>query len=96
MYLIKYKACAIQYVGHTTRGLRDRLHNHIYNLEKEHGTNAARHFNETHGGDVTLLQIQGIEKVTTPRRGDDSFRILFKWEVFFLYSNRFQFRVEPD
>lgn len=52
--------------------------------EKEH----ARHFNEFHGGDATLVQIQGIEKVVAPRRGVDDFRILCKRKSFgyFLYN----------
>lgn len=39
--------------------------------EIEHGTSVARHFNGFYGGDTTLLQIQGIEKVVIPRRGGD-------------------------
>lgn len=41
IYLITCQACKIQYVGRTTRRLRDRLNNHIYNIVKEHGTNVA-------------------------------------------------------
>lgn len=79
------KACKIQYVGPTTRRLRDRLKDHTYNIEKRRGTNVARHFNDVHDGDISLLQIQGIEKVT-PNSGGDSFRILCKQEVFRIFS----------
>lgn len=62
----------------TTRRLLDRLQDHVYDTEKEHGTSVVRHFNKLHGGDTTLLQIQGIERVVTPRRGGDNFGILCK------------------
>lgn len=56
----------------------------LYNIEKEHGTNVARHFNNAHGGDISALQIQGIEKVMVPRRGGDLFRTLCKRKVFWI------------
>lgn len=68
IYLITCKACRVQYVGCTTGRLRDRLNDHIGNIDRKQATNVARHFNNFHGGDTSLLQIQGIEKIITPRR----------------------------
>lgn len=39
------------------------VHDHVCDTEKEHTTNVAKHFNETHGGNTSLIQIQGIEKM---------------------------------
>lgn len=85
VYLITCKACAVQYVGRTTRRLRDGLHDHVYDTEKEHNTNVARHFNGTHGGDTSLIQIQGIERVAILRGSGDRFRLLCKCEVFWIF-----------
>lgn len=60
--------CAIQCVGFTTSRLRDRLHDHLYDIEKNH-SNVAKHFNECHAGDLSALHIQGVEKVVVSKRG---------------------------
>lgn len=85
IYLITCKESGIQYVGCTTRLLRDRLHDHIYDTEKEHTTNVAKHFNEAHNRDKSLIQIQAIEKILTPRREGDRFGVLCKCEVFWIF-----------
>lgn len=84
IYLITCRICSIQYIGRTMSRLRDRLKDHLYNIEKEHGTNVARHFNNAHRGDISALQIQGIEKFVVSRRGD-LFRTLCKCEVFLIF-----------
>lgn len=66
IYLITCKICHIQYVGRTTRRWRDRLHDHVCDIQKNHSTNIANHFNRSHGGDLAALQIQGIERVKRP------------------------------
>lgn len=77
---------AVQYVGRTTRRLRDRLNDHIGNIDRKQTTYVARHFNHVHGGDTSLLQIQGIEKINTSRGGGNKFRILCEREVFWIFS----------
>lgn len=73
-------------MGHTARRFQDCLHGHVYDIGEELGTNVARHFNGAYGGDTSLLQIQGIEKITTHRRGGDNFGIPCKREVFWIFS----------
>lgn len=86
VYLITCEACHIQYVGHTTRGLKDRLYDHLYDIEKNKSTNVAKHWNLIHFKDVTSLSIQGVERIVTPKRGGDKFRTLCKLEVFWIFS----------
>lgn len=73
VYVITCTLCSIQYVGRTTRRL-----NHLYDIEKDHSTNVACHWNDFHNKDTSSLVIQGIEKVVRPPRGGDKFKILCK------------------
>lgn len=78
VYIITCELCSLQYVGCTTCRLRDRLYHHLYDIQKNHAINVAKHWNEHHNKDVASLSIQGVEKVTVPKRGGDKFRILCK------------------
>lgn len=75
----------VQYVGRTIRRLKDRLCDHLYDIEKDHNTNVARHWNLTHSKDTFSLHIQGIEKIICPVRGGDKFRLLCRREVFWIF-----------
>lgn len=93
IYAITCTTCCIQYVGRTTRRLKDRLYDHLYDIEKDHATNVARHWNQIHQKDTSSLVIQGIDKIVKPLRGGDKFfcSILCKREVrwiFFLNTRR--------
>lgn len=86
IYLITCDVCQIQYVGRTTRRLKDRLYDHLFDIEKNRPTNVAKHWNLIHFKDTSSLSIQGIEKIVTPKRGGDRFRMLCKREVFWIFS----------
>lgn len=86
VYVITCTSCQVQYVGRTTRRLRDRLHDHLYNTEKEILTNVSKHWVYTHHKDTSSLTIQGIEKIITPVRGGDRFQLLCKREVLWIFS----------
>lgn len=86
VYVITCTICSIQYVGRTTRRLRDRLYDHLYDIEKEHATNIARHWVDIHFKDTSSLTIQGIEKIVKPPRGGDKFGILCKQEVRWIFN----------
>lgn len=53
----------------------------ISDMEKDHATNVARHWNEFHQKDTSSLVIQGIDKIVRPPRDGDKFYILCKQEV---------------
>ena len=86
IYVIGCSICKLQYVGRTTRRLKDRLRDHLYDIDKNHDTNVARHWNITHCKDISSLTVQGMEKMITPIRGGDKFRNLCRREVFWIFS----------
>lgn len=87
MYVITCDKCQIQYVGRTTRRLRDRLYDHLYDIEKDKLTNVAKHWIYVHQKDVSSLFIQGVEKIATPvGGGGGKFHLLCKREVFWIFS----------
>lgn len=57
VYLITCELCHIQYVGRTTRRLKDQLYDHLHDIEKNKSTNVAKHWNLIHFKDVTSLSI---------------------------------------
>lgn len=75
--------CYVQYVGRTTRRLRDRFYEHIHSVAKK-GTNIAKHLRECHEGNITAMKVQVIEKVCVPKRGKGGFvfRMLCRREFF--------------
>lgn len=48
VYLITCDAFHVQYMGRTTRRLKDRLHDHLYDIEKNRSTNVTKHWNLIH------------------------------------------------
>lgn len=78
--------CQIQYVGCMTCRLRDRMYDHLHDIEKDRLTNVAKHWILVHHKDVSSLSIQGIEKIMTPVRGGDKFQLLCKREVYWIFS----------
>lgn len=74
------------YVGRMTRRLRDCLHDHLYDIEKNHSTNVARHWVQHHKKNVPSHVIQGMEKITMPTRGGDKFGILCRKEAFRIFT----------
>lgn len=69
VYVITCEQCSVQYVGRTTRRLRDQLYINLYDISKDHSTNLERQWNLCHGKDVSSLCIQGVEKIVLSKRG---------------------------
>lgn len=65
--------------------LRDRLQDHLYDIQKDHNTNVARHWNDIHHKDVSGLVIQAVEKIVSLVRGGDKFKILCNREVYWIF-----------
>lgn len=82
IYVITCGACSIEYVGRTIHRLRGRFCGHLSDIRNNKSTNVAFYFNLMHGGDLSLVQVQVIEKVKTPQRGGDLCCLLCKREVF--------------
>ena len=85
VYVITCNICNVQYVGRTIRRLRDRLSDHLYDIDKNHNTNVARHWNNVHDKNISSLSIQGIERIVCPVRGGDRFKLLCKREVYCIF-----------
>lgn len=85
IYAITYIVCSIQYVVRTIRRLKDRLYNHLYDIEKNHNTSVARHWNDIHNKNTSSLSIQAIDKILRPPRGGDKFNLLCKREVRWIF-----------
>uniref|UniRef100_A0A803JIM5 GIY-YIG domain-containing protein n=1 Tax=Xenopus tropicalis TaxID=8364 RepID=A0A803JIM5_XENTR len=89
--------CGKQYVGKTIRMLKDRLLEHIRNIEQSNidasnntkMTPIARHFHERHEGKSVGLKMSGLSKISLGLRGGDLDRALIKKEsewIFLLNS----------
>lgn len=60
VYVITCKACPTQYVGRTTKHLRDRFWKHLNNIKTDKSTNIERHYNTCHEGDTSLVSVQVV------------------------------------
>ena len=77
----------IFYVGRTKRRLRDRLAEHKYAI-RTNNTNypIARHFNQCHNNNDSLLRITGIEHIKPLTRGGDRLRKLNQRETYWIHT----------
>lgn len=80
MWHLSHSICRSHYT------LNDQLYDHLFDIEKNRPTNVTKHWNSIHFKDTSSLFIQGIEKIVTPERGGDRFRMLCKREVFWIFS----------
>lgn len=62
IYVLTCTGCKIQYVGHTTRCLCDRLQDHISNINTKKDTNVVRHFRFLHTVQSTISQYPNDRK----------------------------------
>ena len=62
IYLINCKKCGIQYIGETSRSLKQRFNDHASNIATKKQTAIAIHFNED-GHSKKDLEISAIEKI---------------------------------
>lgn len=78
VYLAECSACMLQYVGCNTNALKTRIRRNISDAQKTgFGTsnisNLSHNFLTAHQGDVSHLQVCGIEKsLRRPRGGETS------------------------
>ncbi|OCT84300.1 hypothetical protein XELAEV_18022456mg [Xenopus laevis] len=87
VYLLTCRKCKLQYVGCTTRSLKCRMREHINHITSCSNTSVVIcHFVECNGGDITQLDIQGIEKVKHSDRGGDFTAKLFHREAFWIFT----------
>lgn len=82
VYVITCKLCNIQYVGQTTHRLQDCFYEHLSDIRLGKSTNVARHFNNHHDGDASLVHVQVVERVKLSSRGGELFRLVCKRKVF--------------
>ncbi|OCT97763.1 hypothetical protein XELAEV_18009991mg [Xenopus laevis] len=64
--------CCKQYVGCTSRRLKERITKHlsqIKNSRAAEGSNVTRHFAKCNGGDTSFFSVQGIERVPPGKEG---------------------------
>lgn len=85
IYLITCGSCHVQYVGRSTRHLRDRFYEHVHSINKNKSTNVAKYFNHHHGGDKASLMVQVTDKIRVPNRAGDAFRSLCRREVYWIF-----------
>ncbi|OCT93673.1 hypothetical protein XELAEV_18011348mg [Xenopus laevis] len=91
VYLITCTKCNEQYVGCTTRSLKERAREHINqvsNIQHSSKTNVTRHFMECNNSNLKYFSIQGIEQIKTSVRGGDFVTKLRRRECtgYFIYK----------
>lgn len=87
VYSVRCSVCNLNYVGCTTRKLKTRIQEHIRdssNPNVGNASNVSKHFLHCHQGNLSGLQVFGIEKVNKPRRGGDWRRALLNREAFWI------------
>ncbi|OCT97489.1 hypothetical protein XELAEV_18009716mg [Xenopus laevis] len=86
VYLLTCTHCGIQYVGCTTRPLKNRMREHISQIgAKSSATTVSRHFSQCNQGNVSHLQIQVIDKVRNWSRGGNKQKKLLELEVRWIF-----------
>ncbi|OCT96155.1 hypothetical protein XELAEV_18013838mg [Xenopus laevis] len=88
VYLITCLKCQKQYVGCTSRTLKERIREHlsqIKNPKTVEKSNITRHFSRCNGSDVAYFSVQGIEKVRLGSRGGNLAGLLAKRELFWIF-----------
>lgn len=79
--------CVKQYMGRTTRRLRDRLRGHIYNIRrgyKHHSLSV--HFRRVHPRNPKNMKFVGIDELQTHCRGCNKTHKVSKLEMRWVYE----------
>ncbi|XP_053571161.1 oxidative stress-induced growth inhibitor 2 isoform X2 [Bombina bombina] len=85
IYLITCSLCQQQYVGITTRPLKDRIREHLLSIEEEFPrTPVAKHFH-THPHKLTHFTFKAIEHIISNPLGGDRNKTLSKREVYWIF-----------
>ena len=75
------------YIGRTKRRMRDRLAEHKYAIRVGNfDYPMAKHINEYHGKNDSLLRIQGVEHIKPLPRGGDRLKRLNQRETFWIHQ----------
>ncbi|OCT72560.1 hypothetical protein XELAEV_18035541mg [Xenopus laevis] len=86
-YLLSCSKCGIQYVGCTSRNLKNRMREHINHITSRRNSSVvSRHFLECSDGDIKYLNIQGIEKIEPVYRGGNLMEKLLHREDFWIFT----------
>lgn len=85
VYLLECNHCNKQYVGRTSRTLKERIREHIRSItKKEETTPVGRHFKTCSPNGIRDLKVKVIEKVRVPNRGGDVIHRLNLREAFWI------------
>ncbi|OCT92649.1 hypothetical protein XELAEV_18015707mg [Xenopus laevis] len=88
VYLITCLKCQKQYVGCTSRTLKERIREHLSQIKNPktiEKSNITRHFSRCNGSDLAYFSVQGIEKVRLGSRGGNLAGLLAKRELFWIF-----------
>ncbi|OCT94642.1 hypothetical protein XELAEV_18012324mg [Xenopus laevis] len=88
VYLLTCLKCQKQYVGCTSRTLKERIREHlsqIKNPKTVEKSNITRQFSRCNGSDKACFSVQGIEKVRLGNRGGNLAGLLAKRELFWIF-----------
>lgn len=77
--------CGLKYVGKTIRELRQRIGEHVSDINKSQDTPIARHVVECHSGNAAFIKFQGIDGVKRSLAGGDVDRILLQKEAQWIF-----------
>lgn len=85
VYLISC-TCGMQYVGKTGREFRRRIGEHLGDVRNHRDTAVSRHLWQQHGGDISNIRFQGIERIQPSIRGGDTDRRILQREAFWIFT----------
>lgn len=89
IYVIGCESCKLQYVGHTTQKLKERIRKHLSDVPYALTRNisaASQHFAAKDSGNINSCSVVAIEKVSLPIRGGDIKRKLLNRETFWMHQ----------
>lgn len=79
--------CGLLYIGRTTRPLKIRIREHVYNIKRKLlSHNLSAHYATHHKGDPRHLNFWAVEKIRGHWRGSNKIRELSRRESFWIYT----------
>lgn len=89
IYLITCTESQLQYVGHTTQSLKNRINKYVSDIPHSNIRNvsaASQHFHSVHDNSFQYLKVQGVERVFLPARGGDFKQKLLNRETLWMFQ----------